>query len=114
MKSIALWYKPFAQKPRCRPDKLRVGSPPGPVYGTLSFTGESIPRERFAQNGRVRIGRPRSNRQIQFDRPPSSGNNFVGCVDAIGEQDSTPCVLEWKTTSARNLQESDPSRLLKN
>ena len=27
--------------------------------------------------------------------------NFVAYVDALGELDGTPCVLEWKTTSAR-------------
>jgi hypothetical protein len=57
--------------------------------------------ERFAQDGRVRIRRPRSTQQIQFDRTLGSGNNFVAYVDAIGELDGTPCVLERKTTSAR-------------
>ncbi len=57
--------------------------------------------ERFAQDGRVRVRRPRSDQQIQFTRMLSSGNNFVAYVDAIGELDGTPCVLEWKTTSAR-------------
>jgi hypothetical protein len=31
----------------------------------------------------------------------SSGNSFVAFVDAVGELDSTPCVLVWKTSSAR-------------
>jgi hypothetical protein len=57
--------------------------------------------ERFAQDGRVRIRRPRANQQIQFNRTLGSGNNFVSYIDAIGEADGTPCVLEWKTTSAR-------------
>src|SRR5208282_1208712 len=61
--------------------------------------------ERFAQDGRVRIRRPRSNQQIQLNRTLSSGNNFVSYVDAIGELDGTPCVLEWKTTSARYPEE---------
>ena len=45
--------------------------------------------ERFAQDGRVRIRRPRSTQQIQFNRTLSSGNNFVSYVDAIGELDGT-------------------------
>ena len=49
--------------------------------------------ERFAQDGRVRVRRPRSNQQIQFTRMLSSGNNFVAYVDALGELDGTPCVL---------------------
>ncbi len=61
--------------------------------------------ERFAQEGRVRVSRPRTEQQIQFTRTLSSGNNFVAYVDAIGELDSTPCVLEWKTTSARYPEE---------
>ena len=61
--------------------------------------------ERFAQDGRVRIRRPRSTQQIQFNRTLGSGNNFVAYIDAIGELDGTPCVLEWKTTSARYPEE---------
>ncbi len=61
--------------------------------------------ERFAQDGRVRIRRPRSTQQIQFNRTLASGNNFVSYIDAIGKLDSTPCVLEWKTTSARYPEE---------
>ncbi len=57
--------------------------------------------ERFVQDGRVRIRRPRSNQQIQFTRNLGSGNQFVAYIDAIGELDGTPSVLEWKTTSAR-------------
>ena len=61
--------------------------------------------ERFAQGGRVRIRRPRSNQQIQFNRTLGSGNTFVSYVDAIGELDGTACVLEWKTTGARYPEE---------
>ena len=57
--------------------------------------------ERFVQDGRVHVGRPRRQQQIQFNRMLSSGNSFVAFVDAIGDLDGTPCVLEWKTTSAR-------------
>jgi hypothetical protein len=61
--------------------------------------------ERFAQDGRVRIHRPRSNQQIRINRTLSSGNDFVSYVDGIGELDGTACVLEWKTTSARYPEE---------
>ena len=57
--------------------------------------------ERFAQDGRVRIRQPHSTQQIQFTRTLGSRNNFVAYVDALGELDGTPCLLEWKTTSAR-------------
>jgi hypothetical protein len=74
--------------------------------------------ERFAQDGRVRIRRPRSAQQVQFNRTLSSGNEFVSYVDATGELDGTPCVLEWKTASARYPEQpaasshSIPARLL--
>jgi hypothetical protein len=61
--------------------------------------------ERFVQDGRVRIPRPRSQQQIQVTRGLTSGNGFVGFVDAIGELDGTPCLLEWKTSSARYAEE---------
>src|ERR1700757_2831234 len=57
--------------------------------------------ERFVQDGRVCVCRPRSNQQVQFTRNLGSGNQFIAYIDAIGELDGTPCVLEWKTTSAR-------------
>jgi hypothetical protein len=57
--------------------------------------------ERFSQDARVRIRHPRSTQQIQFSRTLNSGNEFVSYVDATGELDGTPCVLEWKTAAAR-------------
>jgi hypothetical protein len=61
--------------------------------------------ERFVQDGRVQVREPRSRQQIQFSRNLSSGNSFVAFVDAIGELDGTPCLLEWKTSSARHPEE---------
>jgi hypothetical protein len=61
--------------------------------------------ERFVQDGRVKIDRPKSHQQMQFTRPLSSGSGFVSFVDAIGEVDGTTCVVEWKTSSARYPEE---------
>jgi hypothetical protein len=61
--------------------------------------------ERFTQDGRVQIHQPQSHQQIRFTRTLSSGNSFVAFVDAVGELDGTPCVLEWKTASARYPEE---------
>jgi hypothetical protein len=63
--------------------------------------------ERFIQDGRVQIRQPHSHQQIRFTRTLSSGNSFVAFVDAVGELDNTPCVLEWKTASARYPEEPD-------
>ena len=57
--------------------------------------------ERFTQDGRVQVLQPHSQQQIRFTRDLPSGNSFIAFVDAIGKLDSTPCVLEWKTSSAR-------------
>src|SRR5713226_2129490 len=57
--------------------------------------------DRFCQEDRVRIRRPRRNLQIKFVRRLTAGNDFVAYVDAIGQLDGTDCLLEWKTTSSR-------------
>jgi hypothetical protein len=66
--------------------------------------------ERFAQDDRVHVPRPRKNLQIKFTRPLSQGNDFVAYIDAIGHLDGSRCLLEWKTTSSRYPEE--PSGLV--
>jgi hypothetical protein len=66
--------------------------------------------DRFAQDDRVRIRQPNRNLQIKFTKPLCWPNDFVAYVDAIGELDGTRCLLEWKTTASRYLEE--PSGLL--
>jgi hypothetical protein len=61
--------------------------------------------DRFAQDDRVRIRQPRKNLQAKFTRSLSHRNDFVAYIDAIGYLDGTPCLLEWKTTSARYPEE---------
>ncbi len=61
--------------------------------------------ERFVQDGRIQITRPQTHQQMQFNRTLPSGNSFVSFVDAIGELDGSPCLLEWKTSSARYAEE---------
>ncbi len=63
--------------------------------------------ERFAQDGRVRIRRPRQNLQIKWTRRLSGGNDFVAYIDAIGELDGRRAVIDWKTTSARYPESPD-------
>jgi PD-(D/E)XK nuclease superfamily len=43
--------------------------------------------------------------QIKFTRSMPKGNEFVAYIDAIGQLDSTRCLLEWKTTSSRYPEE---------
>jgi hypothetical protein len=64
---------------------------------------------RFCQEDRVRISHPRRNLQIKFTLPVGR-NEFVAYIDAIGTLDGKPCLLEWKTSSARYCEE--PQRVL--
>jgi hypothetical protein len=57
--------------------------------------------ERFVQDDRVRILRPRRNLQIKFTRPISGANEFVAYIDAIGQLDGVRSVIDWKTSGAR-------------
>jgi hypothetical protein len=41
--------------------------------------------ERFCQDDRIRVRRPRQSQQIKFVRPLSGGNDFVAYVDAAGQ-----------------------------
>ena len=61
--------------------------------------------ERFTQDERVQVLQPHTQQQIRFTRDLGSSNSFVAFVDAVGELDSIPCVLEWKTSSARYPEE---------
>ncbi len=63
--------------------------------------------DRFCQDNRVRIRKPRHNLQIKFTRPVSQNNEFVAYIDAIGQLDGSGCLLEWKTTSSRYSEEPD-------
>src|ERR1700693_3921651 len=66
--------------------------------------------DRFAQDDRIRIRQPRCNLQVKFTKPLAGQNDFVAYVDAIGELDGTRCLLEWKNTASRYLEE--PAGLL--
>src|SRR5438874_330737 len=66
--------------------------------------------DRFAQEDRVRIPRPRRDQQTKITRRISGGNDFVAYIDAIGRVDGTRSLIEWKTTSSRYPEE--PADLL--
>src|SRR2546428_13542951 len=61
--------------------------------------------DRFCQDDRVRISRPRQSLQIKFTRNLARNNDFVAYIDGIGQLDGTRCLLEWKTTSSRYPEE---------
>ena len=63
--------------------------------------------DRFAQDQRIRVPKPRQNQQIKFTRRLSDQNDFVAFIDALGTFDAKPCVLEWKTTGTRYPEEPE-------
>lgn len=55
---------------------------------------------RFCQDDRVHVPAPKGNLQVKISRTIAN-NEFVAYIDAIGELDGKPCLLEWKTSSCR-------------
>ncbi len=66
--------------------------------------------EQFARDNRVRGRVPQKNLQIKMVRALPSGHEFVAYLEAIGELDGQPSVIDWKTTTSRYPQ--DPEGLL--
>jgi hypothetical protein len=92
----------FAQWAACK--NLDLVYPAHDTWDSMLHQGVHL-LERFVQDGRVQVPQPRSQQQVQVVRRLSSGNSFVAYIDAIGELDGKPCVLEWKTSSARYPEE---------
>jgi hypothetical protein len=63
--------------------------------------------ERFAQDDRVQIQRPKQNLQVKLTRSLGCAGDFVSYVDAIGELDETKCIIDWKTTTSRYPEQPD-------
>jgi hypothetical protein len=61
--------------------------------------------ERLAQHCRIEISRPHQDMQVKLVRQLGNGNDFVSYIDAIGDLDGKPCLLEWKTTTSRYPEE---------
>ena len=59
---------------------------------------------RFCQDDRVRVSQPRRNLQIRLQRQVAK-NDFVAYIDGIGKLDGRRCLLEWKTSASRYLEE---------
>ena len=63
--------------------------------------------ERLAQEDRIRVPQPQRNLQVKLLRALPNGNEFVSYIDALGTLDGQPCVLEWKTTTSRYLEQPE-------
>jgi hypothetical protein len=63
--------------------------------------------ERLAQDDRIRVRHPQQDMQVKLLRSLPNGSQFIAYVDALGDLDGKPCLLEWKTTTARYLEEPE-------
>jgi hypothetical protein len=63
--------------------------------------------ERLAQDDRIQVRDPQKNMQVKLLRSLPTGSQFVSYIDAMGDLDSKPCLLEWKTTTARYPEEPE-------
>ena len=61
--------------------------------------------EMFVRADRIRITNPKENLQVKIPRSLTGGNEFVSYIDAIGELDGKPCLIDWKTTTSRYTEE---------
>jgi PD-(D/E)XK nuclease superfamily len=57
--------------------------------------------QKFAQDDRVHVRRPKENLQVKILRPLAGDNEFVSYIDALGVLDGKDCLIDWKTTTSR-------------
>jgi hypothetical protein len=81
----------------------------GETWGRLVHQGVHL-LERFVRDNRIHISNSKENLQVKLTRELPNANQFVSYIDAIGELDGVRCVMDWKTTSSRYLEE--PAGLL--
>jgi PD-(D/E)XK nuclease superfamily len=63
--------------------------------------------ERLAQDDRIQVCHPQQKMQVKLLRSLPNGSQFVAYIDAMGDLDSKPRLLEWKTTTARYPEEPE-------
>src|SRR5579862_3213042 len=63
--------------------------------------------EMFVRADRIRIKDPKENLQVKIPRNLAGGNEFLSYIDAIGELDGKPCLIDWKTTTSRYAEEPE-------
>ena len=63
--------------------------------------------QKFAQDDRVQVTQPQQNLQVKMLRSLPGDHQFVAYIDALGELDGRPCLIDWKTTSSRYPEEPE-------
>ena len=61
----------------------------------------------FVQENRVCVSRPLQDLQTKIIRSLPNANEFIAYVDAIGEIDGAPYLIDWKTTTSRYVDEPE-------
>ena len=61
----------------------------------------------FVQQNRVRVSQPLQDLQMKIIRSLPNANEFIAYVDAIGEIDGRPHLIDWKTTTSRYVDEPE-------
>jgi len=61
--------------------------------------------ERFAQQERVHILDPAKDLQVRISHRLGPEHEFLAYLDAIGELDGVPTIIDWKTTGSRYAEE---------
>jgi PD-(D/E)XK nuclease superfamily len=84
-----------------------VRIPEGRVLGSAPSPGASnLLESSCGRIGSVSHARRRTC-QLKLTRTLDGGNDFVSYIDAIGELDGKPCLIDWKTTTSRYSEEPD-------
>ena len=94
----------FQEWKLCQDQKLEYSH--GDTWDRMLEQGIQL-LDRFCQDDRVRIPKPRGNLQIKFTRQLSAANEFVAFIDAIGQLDGRRSLIEWKTTASRYSEAPD-------
>src|SRR5881396_2228951 len=94
----------FQEWKLCQDQKLEYSH--GDTWDRMLEQGIQL-LERFCQDDRVRIPKPRGNLQIKFTQQLSAANEFVAFIDAIGQLDGRRSLIEWKTTASRYSEAPD-------
>src|SRR6185437_6749617 len=61
----------------------------------------------FVQEDRIRVSQPLRDLQMKIIRSLPNANEFIAYVDAIGEIDGRPYLIDWKTTTSRYVDEPE-------
>jgi len=72
----------------------------GDSWDRLLYQGVHL-LEKFVRDDRIQVQRPKEHLQFKITQRLMRGNEFVACIDAIGDLDGSRRLIDWKTTTSR-------------